>query len=99
MMRAVKNGGDRQQLHEAIRVHSVAAGKVIKEEGRPNDLISRIAGDPLFGLTEEEIRAELSPAAYTGRSAHQVEELVEDYVKPVLARYPQAVGKTAELKV
>ena len=99
MMRVVKNGGDRQQLHEAIRVHSVAAGKVIKEEGRPNDLISRIAGDPLFGLTEEEIRAELSPAAYTGRSAHQVEELVEDYVKPVLARYPQAVGKTAELKV
>ena len=99
MMRAVKNGGDRQELHEHIRVHSVAAGKVIKEEGKPNDLIARIAADPLFGLTEEEIRAELSPETYTGRSAHQVEELVEDYVKPVLDRYPDAVGKTAELKV
>ena len=99
MMRAVKNGGNRQELHEAIRVHSLAAGKVVKEEGGENDLIARIAGDPLFGLTEAEIRAELSPETYTGRAAHQVEELVEDYVKPVLARYPDAVGKTAELKV
>ena len=99
MMRAVKNGGNRQELHEAIRVHSLAAGKVVKEEGGENDLIARIAADPLFGLTEAEIRAELSPETYTGRAAHQVEELVEDYVKPVLARYPDAVGKTAELKV
>ena len=99
MMRAVKNGGNRQELHEAIRVHSLAAGKVVKEEGGENDLIARIAGDPLFGLTEAEIRAELSPETYTGRAAHQVEELVEDFVKPVLARYPDAVGKTAELKV
>jgi adenylosuccinate lyase len=99
MMRAVKNGGNRQKLHEAIRVHSLAAGKVVKEEGGENDLIARIAGDPLFGLTEAEIRAELSPETYTGRAAHQVEELVEDFVKPVLARSPDAVGKTAELKV
>ncbi len=99
MMRAVKNGGNRQELHEAIRVHSLAAGKVVKEEGGENDLIARIAADPLFGLTEAEIRAELSPETYTGRAAHQVEELVEEYVKPVLARYPDAVGKTAELKV
>jgi adenylosuccinate lyase len=99
MMRAVKNGGNRQELHERIRVHSIAAGAVVKEEGKPNDLISRIAGDPAFGLTEEEIRAELSPVAYTGRSAQQVEELVADFVRPVLEKYPNALGKTAELKV
>lgn len=99
MMRAVKNGGNRQELHERIRVHSIAAGAVVKEEGKPNDLISRIAGDPAFGLTEEEIRAELSPVAYTGRSAQQVEELVAGFVRPVLEKYPNAVGRKAELKV
>ena len=99
MMRAVKNGGNRQELHERIRVHSIAAGAVVKEEGKPNDLISRIAGDPAFGLTEEEIRAELSPVAYTGRSAQQVEELVAGFVRPVLEKYPNALGRKAELKV
>ena len=99
MMRAVKNGGNRQELHERIRIHSIAAGAVIKEEGKPNDLISRIAADPLFGMTEEEIRAELSPVEYTGRAADQVVELIENFVKPVLKKYPEAVGKTAELKV
>ncbi len=99
MMRAVKNGGNRQELHERIRVHSIAAGAVVKEEGKSNDLISRIAGDPAFGLTEEEIRAELSPVAYTGRSAQQVEELVAGFVRPVLEKYPNALGRKAELKV
>ncbi len=99
MMRAVKNGGNRQELHERIRVHSIAAGAVVKEEGKPNDLISRIAGDPAFGLTEEEIRAELSPVSYTGRSAQQVEELMAGFVRPVLEKYPNAVGRKAELKV
>lgn len=99
MMRAVKNGGNRQELHERIRVHSIAAGAVVKEEGKPNDLISRIAADPMFGMTEQEIRAEVSPEKYIGRSPEQVEELVEGWVKPVLAKYPNAVGKTAELKV
>ena len=55
MMDAVKAGGDRQELHELVRQHSMAAGKVVKEEGKPNDLIERIANDPKFGLTKEEI--------------------------------------------
>ncbi|MDR0906028.1 MAG: adenylosuccinate lyase, partial [Oscillospiraceae bacterium] len=77
MMKAVLKGGDRQELHEAIRVHSVAAGAAVKERGLPNDLISRIAADPLFGLTEEEIRAELDASRFIGRAPEQVTEFLE----------------------
>ena len=90
MMDAVKRGGDRQALHERIRVHSVAAGKVIKEEGGQNDLVDRIAGDPMFGLTKEEILAHMDPAAYIGRCPAQVEEFDRDVVEPIRRRY-QAV--------
>jgi len=100
MMSAVKRGGDRQQLHERIRVHSMAAGRVVKEEGRPNDLIDRIAADPMFGMTKEEIMAELRPEAYIGRAPSQVTELIRDYVKPILERYPEALeGEDEALKV
>ncbi|NLA87872.1 MAG: adenylosuccinate lyase, partial [Clostridiales bacterium] len=64
-------------------VHSVAAGAAVKEQGMPNDLIARIAGDPLFGLTENEIRAELDPVKYIGRAPEQVTEFLEAYVKPL----------------
>jgi len=77
MMRAVLKGGNRQELHEAIRIHSVAAGAVVKEQGLPNDLIDRIATDPLFGLTEEEIRAELDASRFVGRAPEQVTEFLE----------------------
>ena len=90
MMDAVKRGGDRQALHERIRVHSVAAGKVVKEEGGQNDLVDRIAGDPMFGLTKEEILAHMDPAAYIGRCPAQVEEFDRDVVEPIRRRY-QAV--------
>ena len=90
MMDAVKRGGDRQELHERIRVHSVAAGKVVKEEGGQNDLVDRIAGDPMFGLTKEEILAHMDPAAYIGRCPAQVEEFDRDVVEPIRRRY-QAV--------
>ncbi len=100
MMSAVKRGGNRQELHERIRLHSVAAGKTVKEEGKPNDLIDRIAGDPVFGLTRDEILADLRPEAYTGRSASQVSELLRDYVAPVLERYSDRLSeKDTELKV
>ncbi len=100
MMNAVKKGGDRQQLHEAIRVHSVAAGANVKEKGLSNDLVSRIAGDPLFGLTEEEILAELDPNAYTGRAAEQVEDFLNDHVRPCLRKYASLLTEEAtELKV
>ena len=87
MMDAVKRGGDRQALHERIRVHSVAAGKVVKEEGGANDLIDRIAADPMFGLTKEEILAHMDPSAYIGRCPEQVTEFIEQVVDPIRARY------------
>jgi len=100
MMSAVKRGGNRQELHERIRVHSIAAGKTVKEEGKPNDLIDRIAADPVFGLTREEIIAEIRPEAYIGRAPSQVTELIRDYVKPILETYPEALmGDDAALKV
>ncbi|SHH53410.1 adenylosuccinate lyase [Sporobacter termitidis DSM 10068] len=100
MMKAVKKGGNRQELHEAIRVHSVAAGNAVKELGLPNDLIARIAGDPLFGLTESEIRSELDPAGYIGRAPEQVDEFLRDVVRPRLSALDSAeLGTGAELKV
>lgn len=84
LMDAVKAGGDRQELHEKIRVHSMAAARVVKEEGGKNDLIERIVADPSFGLSQEDIQKILKPENFTGRAANQVEELVRDYVDPLL---------------
>lgn len=87
MMSAVKRGGNRQELHERIRVHSIEAGKRVKELGLENDLIDRIASDPMFGLTKEEILAELDPARYIGRSPAQVTDFIENFVKPNVEKY------------
>ena len=97
MMEAVKKGGDRQELHEKIRQHSLAASARIKEEGLDNDLIDRIASDPSFGLSEEEIWQKLDPVLYTGRSAEQVEKFLKNDVYPRLKG--QAIEKGAELTV
>ena len=100
MMDAVKAGGNRQELHERIRVHAVAAGRTVKEEGKPNDLIDRIAGDPAFGLTREEICAKLDPAAYIGRCPEQVDAFLADCVAPVRERYADLLSdQKAELRV
>lgn len=85
MMEAVKHGGDRQELHEQIRMHSMEAGKRVKVDGEYNDLIERIAADPLFGMSLEAIQAVLDPKNYIGRSPEQVVEFIENEVKPVLA--------------
>lgn len=87
MMSAVKRGGNRQELHERIRQHSMAAGKRVKEEGLSNDLIDRIAADPIFGLTKEEIEAELDPKAYIGRAPQQVEDFIANDVEPRIKPY------------
>ncbi len=84
MMNAVKKGGDRQELHEKIREHSMEAGKQVKMYGLPNDLVDRIANDKSFGLTKEEILKELKPENYTGRASSQVEEFISEYIDPVL---------------
>ena len=84
MMRAVKKGGDRQELHEAIRMHSMAAAKVIKEEGGENDLVDRIAADPLFAMSKQEILEILRPENFVGRAPRQVEDFIHDVVRPIL---------------
>lgn len=98
MMKSVKKGGNRQELHERLREHSHAAAKKVKLEGGANDLIDRIAADPAFPLTKEEIEAELDPALYIGRCPSQVEEFNETVVRPVLARW-QGEDISCELKV
>ena len=99
MMDAVKRGGNRQELHERIREHAMAAGKVVKELGEPNDLLERIAADPAFGLSMEDLDKIVVPENYTGRSAEQVKEFIENCVKPALAAYHGELGKDYELTV
>ena len=99
MMKAVKKGGDRQELHERLREHAVAAAAVVKQEGKPNDMIARVEADPAFGLTREEIEAELSPEAFTGRSSEQVTEFLRDVIQPVLDANKEDLGQHVELNV
>lgn len=98
MMESVKRGGDRQALHEALRVHSHAAAAKVKLEGGKNDLIDRIAQDDLFPLTKEEIEAHLDPKKYIGRSVSQVDEFLANVIAPILDRYNGEEIKS-ELKV
>ena len=99
MMDAVKKGGDRQELHEKIRVYAQQAAKVVKEEGGKNDLIERICADPSFGLDYEEIEAILKPEDFTGRSAAQVKEFLADCIRPLLEENRALLGEKAELSV
>lgn len=99
MMRAVEKGGNRQELHEALRQHSIAAAKVVKEEGGENDLVERIAADPLFMITAEEINAVLKPENYIGRCPSQVDSFLKECVQPVLERNKELLGEKAELSV
>ena len=98
MMESVRRGGNRQELHEALRVHSHAAAAKVKLEGGANDLIDRIAADDTFPLTKEEIEQHLDPTKYTGRAAGQVDAFLKDVIAPILARYPDSDIK-AELSV
>ena len=99
MMDAVKAGGDRQELHEKIRVHSMAAGRVVKEEGKDNDLLERIAADPAFGVTIEELLAKTNPKDYVGRAPEQTVEFVETVVKPIVAENADVLGIEADIYV
>ncbi len=87
MMESVKRGGDRQQLHEIIRVYSHKAAAKVKLEGGANNLIDLIADDERIPLTKEEILSELDPAKYIGRSVSQTEEFVKNIAEPLLERY------------
>ena len=98
MMKAVKKGGNRQELHEKLREHSHAAAAKVKLEGGSNDLIERIANDPDFNVTEEEIRAELDPKLYVGRCVSQTEKFVKEVTQPIIDRL-YAGDVASELRV
>lgn len=98
LMAGVQAGGDRQDLHERIRIHSVAAAREVKEFGRPNDLLKRLEGDPAFSSVD--FSETLDARRYVGRSAEQVDEFVSEVVDPIRARYRDALDQPAEqLKV
>ena len=99
MMDAVKKGGNRQELHEKLRVHSQAAARVVKEEGGRNDLVERIAADPAFMVTREEIEAILQPEKFIGRSKEQVEEYLAGIITPLLQENKELLGEKQELSV
>lgn len=84
LVSGVKAGGDRQELHEAIRVHSMAAGAVVKGEGKPNDLMERIAKDPLFTAVHAKLDTLIEPRLFVGRAPEQVDEFLEEEVAPIL---------------
>lgn len=100
MMDAVKRGGDRQVLHERIRVLSMEAGSNVKDKGLSNNLIDLIAADPLFGLSRQDLLAHMEPNRYIGRCPEQVAEFLREDVQPVLERFSTELdGKMPELKV
>ncbi|MCM1306817.1 MAG: adenylosuccinate lyase [Bacteroides sp.] len=94
-----EKGGDRQVLHEAIRQHSVAAAKVVKQEGGDNDLLSRILADGQFGLTEDELDKLLDVRAFSGMASKQVEEYISSTVDPLLANNADYIGVDVEINV
>lgn len=99
MMDAVKKGGDRQELHERIRIHSMEAGKIIKNEGGDNDLLQRIADDPAFMTSIDELNKLLDPAKYVGRAPEQTEEFLNECIKPMLEKYSSIQSEADEINV
>ncbi len=99
MMDAVKRGGDRQELHERIRVHSMEAGRVIKQEGGENPLLELIAADPSFGISLEDLKALIRPENFVGRAPQQVDDFLREDVVPILEKYKDDGEVTAEVNV
>ena len=99
MMDAVKAGGDRQELHERIRELSMEAGRNVKVEGRDNNLLELIAADPSFNLTLEELKKTMDPKKYVGRAPQQVEEFLDEMIRPVLEENKDLLGVKAEINV
>ena len=99
MMDAVKRGGDRQELHERIRELSMEAGRNVKEEGRDNNLLELIAGDPAFPMSLEELEQTMEPSRYIGRAKEQVEAFLKGVVNPILEENKELLGVTSEISV
>lgn len=99
MMQAVKLGGDRQELHEKIRVHSMEAGRLVKVEGKTNDLLERIAKDPTFKLSLEELNTLMNPSNFVGRAPEQTEEFLSEVINPILEANKDSLGLKGQVNV
>jgi len=99
MMDAVKRGGDRQELHEKIRTLSMEAGRNVKERGLDNNLLELIAAEPSFNITLEELKKQMDPSKYTGRSKEQVEDFLKEVIRPILEGNKALLGLEAEINV
>ncbi len=99
LMDAVMRGGNRQELHEKLRQHSMAAGARVKNEGKDNDLLRRIAGDPAFNITLEQLAAITDPVLFVGRAPEQVREYLEEVVKPLLKEGKNLLGYESVIEV
>jgi len=101
LMAATRKGGDRQTLHEAIRVHSNAAGKRVKEEGLDNDLLTRISNDPLFSEVKGDLKELCDPVQFVGRAPEQVDEFIKEEVQPLLDERSAFLqnGNTGDVRV
>ncbi|CAG0901432.1 unnamed protein product [Cyprideis torosa] len=99
IMQGVKKGGDRQELHELIRQHSIEAGKQVKMEGKPNDLLERIAADPTFPFNLDELKALANPADFVGFAPKQTEVFLQREVDPILEKNQDLMGMDYEMKV
>ncbi|MEL7089415.1 MAG: hypothetical protein AAGL98_13400 [Planctomycetota bacterium] len=97
MMAAVQQGGDRQELHEIIRAHSQAAAQQVKAEGKPNDLLDRLAAEPAFA--DVDLHAALDPASFVGRAPEQVDAFVADVIGPLRQRYGPVLDYDPSLAV
>jgi len=99
MMDAVKRGGDRQELHEKIRTLSMEAGRNVKERGLDNNLLELIAAESSFGITLDELKKQMEPSKYTGRSKEQVEDFLKEVIRPILEENKTELGLEAEINV
>lgn len=99
MMDAVKRGGDRQELHEKIRTLSMEAGRNVKEKGLDNNLLELISTEPSFGITLAELKKQMEPSKYTGRSKEQVEDFLKEVIRPILDENKTELGLEAEINV
>ena len=99
MMDAVKNGGDRQELHERIRELSMEAAKNVKAEGKENNLLELIAADSAFHMNLEELQETMEPSRYIGRAKEQTETFLKDFIRPILAENESLLGLSADISV
>lgn len=99
LMEAVKRGGDRQELHEKIRIYSMEAAKRVKEEGKENNLIEKIISDSEFKMSEEEIISIMNPINFVGRAPQQVVEFINEDVEPIINKFKECLGIKVDLNV